>query len=136
MRPVVILRTTKNFNYGDENESTAGNENSRKPNTIMNNLPNNYLCEGSLDKMMCDALKEQNIDGSRDFFKEEEPSNFKTFEKEKTALPPQYHLESSWGKVKDRLTAFQLHSYFRGCHLKDFSLSSKLGTGISVVDDD
>ena len=58
------------------------------------------------------------------------------FEKEKRAPPPQYHLESSRGNVKDRLTAYHLQSYFGGYHLKDFGLLSKVGTGVSVVDSD
>ena len=36
----------------------------------MNELPDNYLCEGSPDKMMMDALKELDIDDIRDFLKE------------------------------------------------------------------
>ena len=54
----------------------------------------------------------------------------------KRAPPPQYHLESSRGDVKDRFTAFQLQSYFGGRQLKDYTLLSKLGTGLSVVDND
>ena len=105
-------------------------------NPIFNDLPDNYLCGGNPTKMMKEALKELNIDDIRDFLREEEPPDSKPFEKEKRAPPPQYHLESSRGDVKDRLTSFQLQSYFGGRHLKDFSLLSKLGTGLSVVDDD
>ena len=54
----------------------------------------------------------------------------------KRALPPQYHLESSRGDVKDQLTAFQLQSYFGGRKLSDHNLLSKLGTGLLVVDND
>ena len=62
------------------------------------------------------------------------PENTEQFEKEKRAPPPQYHLESSRGDVKDRLTAFELQTHFGGCQLKDFGLLSKLGTGVSVID--
>ena len=124
-------------NYGDENVSddTYGNENdvadgdARELNPIMNDLPDNYLCEGSPDKMMMEALKELNIDDIRDFLKEESPTS-KPFEKKKRAPPPRYHLESSRGDIKDRLTSFQLQSYFRGLHFTDYSLSSKVGTGL------
>ena len=112
------------------------NINSCKPNPIMNDLPGNYLCESSPDKMMHNALKELTIDDIRDFLKEEELSDYKTFEKGKRAPLPQYRLESSHGIVKDQLTVFQLRSNFGGCHCKCVSLLSKLGTGILVVDDD
>ena len=64
------------------------------------------------------------------------PEQTEQFEKEKRAPPPQYHLESSRGDVKDRLTSYQLQSYFGGRHLKDFGLLSKLGTGVFVIDSD
>ena len=86
--------------------------------------------------MMMDALKELNIDDIRDFLKEESPNFPKPFEKEQRAPPPRYHLESSCGDVKDRLTSYQIQSYFGGRHLPDYSLLSKLGTGLTVIDDD
>ena len=98
-------------------------------------LPDNYLCEGSPDKMMLEALKELNINDIKDFLKNNEPPD-KQFEKQDRAPPPQYHLESSRGDVKDRLTAYNLQTYFGGKQLKDFSLLSKLGTGLSVIDND
>ena len=58
------------------------------------------------------------------------PEKTEQFEKEKCMPPPQYHLESSRGDVKDCLTAYQLQSCFGGRHLKDFGLLSKLGTGV------
>ena len=64
------------------------------------------------------------------------PEETEQFKKERRASPPQYHLESSRGDVKDQLTAYQLQPYFGGCHLKNFGLLSKLETGISVVDSD
>ena len=64
------------------------------------------------------------------------PDKSEQFEKEKRAPPPQYHLESSCGDVKDCLTAFQLQSYFGGHKLKDFGQLSKLGTGVSIIDND
>ena len=51
----------------------------------MNELPDHYLCEGSQDKMMIDALKELNINDIWDFLKEESPTS-KPFEKEKRVL--------------------------------------------------
>ena len=85
--------------------------------------------------MMTDAFKELNIDDIQDFFQEESPT-FNPFEKEQRAPPPRYHLESSRGDVKDRLTSYQHQSYFGGRHLSDYSLLSKLGTGLTVVVDD
>ena len=70
--------------------------------------------------MMMDALKELNINDIRDFLKDIDPNKSDQFEKQKRAPPPQYHLESSRGNVKDRLTAFELQSYFGGRQLKDF----------------
>ena len=46
----------------------------------MNELPDHYLCEGSLDKMMMDALKELNIDDICDFLNKESPTS-KPFKK-------------------------------------------------------
>ena len=56
------------------------------------------------------------------------------FTKADTKPPPQYHLESSRGAVKDRLTRHTLQSYFGGRQLKDYKILSKLGTGLSVID--
>ena len=67
------LTRDEEINYGDVNESdgTYGDEigdenedaeNARDLNPIINELPDNYLCEGSPDRMMMDALKELNID--------------------------------------------------------------------------
>ena len=67
---------------------------------------------------MMEALKELNINDIKDFLNHN-PDKTKQFEKQKRAPPPQYHLESSQGDVKDRLTAFQLQSYFGGRQLKD-----------------
>lgn len=50
--------------------------------------------------------------------------------------PPYYKLESSQGDVQERVTAYQLQSYFGGRQIQDFSLLSKLGTGIRVTDND
>ena len=140
------LTCNEESNYGDRNESDStyvdegsdenvDAENAREENPLMNQLPDNYLCKGSLDKMMMNALKELNIDDIRDFLKEKSPSS-KPFEKEKRAPLPRYHLESSCGDVKDRLKSYQLQSYFGGRYLLDYSLLSKLGTGLTVTDDD
>ena len=39
---------------------------------------------------------------------------------------PQYHLESSWGDKKDRLTRHTCQSYFGGYQLKDYRILSYL----------
>ena len=98
-------------------------------------LPDRYLCEGSPDKLMLEALKELNINDLKDILRENKPPD-KQFQKEQRSPPNQYHLESSRGDVKDRLTAYQLQSYFGGRKMKDFRLLSKLGEGLSVVDND
>ena len=45
-----------NSNYGNEDDNNATNKEARKLNPIMNELPDHYLCEGFLDKMMMNAL--------------------------------------------------------------------------------
>ena len=57
----------------------------------------------------------------------------KQFIKDNRLPSPQYHLESSQGKVKNHVTALILQTHFDDQKLKDFSLSSKLKTGISIV---
>ena len=104
-----------------------------KSNCDFKGLPDNYLCGGSLDKMLIEALKKINISDIKDFFNN---NKSKPFEKQKHAPPPQYHLKSSHGDVKDQLTVLQLQSYFGGRQLKDFNLLSKLGTELSVVNND
>ena len=99
-------------------------------------LPDKYFYEGSPDKLMMEALKELNTNDIKDFLMDSSPAKTEQFEKEKRAPPSQYHLESSRGDVKDQLTSYQLQSYFGDCHLKDFGLLSKLGTGLSVIDSD
>ena len=85
--------------------------------------------------MMMDALRELNMNDIWDFLKEEYPTS-KPFVKGKRAPLRIYHLESSRGDVKDRLTPFQLQSYFGGRHLPDYSLLSKLGDGLIVIKGD
>ena len=98
-------------------------------------LPSRYLSEGLPDKLMMEALKELNIHDICDFLQENVPPD-KPFKKESRASPPNYHLESSRGTVKDRLTAHQLKTYFGGKNLRDFSVLSSLGEGLTVVDND
>ena len=53
---------------------------------------------------MMDVLKELSIDDIQDFLKENDKENTDIstpFEKQQRAPPPQYHLESSRGDVKD-----------------------------------
>ena len=47
-----------------------------------------------------------------------------------------YKLESSRGDVKERVTPYQLQSYFGGRQINDFGLLSKLGTGIKIIGND
>lgn len=49
-------------------------------------------------------------------------------------LPPQHYIESSCDDFKDCVKVYQLHSYFGGYQLKNYGLLSKLGTLLSVVD--
>ena len=49
---------------------------------------NNYLCEGSHDKMMMDSLIELNINDIRDFLKDMDPDNPKPFGK---TYAPHHH---------------------------------------------
>ena len=113
-----------NSNYGNEDDNNATDDDARELNPIVNELPDHYLCEGSPDKMMMDAFMELDIDAIWDFLKEESPTS-KPFEKEKRTPPPRYHLESSCGDVKDRLTSYQLQSYFGGRYLTDYFLLSR-----------
>ena len=85
---------------------------------------------------MLEALKELNINDIKDFLMAGGPAKTGQFKKEKRSPPPHYHLESSCGNAKDRLTSYQLQSYFWVLLLKEFGLLSKLGTGVSVVDSD
>ena len=55
------------------------------------------------------------------------------FKKIDTKPPPQYHLESSRGDTKDRLSRHTLQSYFGGRQLKDYKILENLGTGLSVI---
>ena len=56
------------------------------------------------------------------------------FTKPDTKPPPQYHLESSRGDKKDRLTRQTLQSYFSGRQLKDNKILADLGTDLLVID--
>ena len=56
------------------------------------------------------------------------------FTKTDTKPPPQYHLESSRGATKDRLTRHTLQFYFGGRQLKDYKILADLGTGLLVID--
>ena len=88
-------------------------------NNFFDKLPEKYSCEGSPDKLMLEALKELNIHDIKDFLNKAKPPD-KPFKKNTCAAPAQYHLESSRGMVKDRLSAYQLQLYFGGKKLKRF----------------
>ena len=101
-------------------------------------LPDRYTFKGTPDNSLLDVLKELNIDDIKDFLKSNEDlldhEETDQFIKDERCPPPQYDLESSRGRVKDRVTAFELQSHFGGQKLKDFSLLSQLGTGILVIE--
>ena len=59
-----------------------------------------------------------------------------TLSKEEREPPPQYHLETDYGSVKERLTRHTLQNYFGGHKLKDYGLLAGLGTGLKVIDND
>ena len=68
---------------------------------------------------MMDTLNELNINNIKDFLMATESDKSQDnlnkdqqFKKQHCVPPPQYHLESSRGDIKDCLTAFQLQSYF------------------------
>ena len=127
-------RNSSSATDNDSNNATHDSSSKDKYNCDFD-LSNNYLCGGLPDKLMMEALKELNISDIKDFLNHNHDKS-KPFEKQKCAPPPQYHLESSRGDVKDRLTAFQHQSYFGGRQLKGYTLLSKLGTRLSVVDND
>ena len=128
------FNSSDNFDdvYGDF-DAMRGSLSADKSNHDFEGLPDNYLCSGLPDTMLMEALKELNISDIKDFLNNDKS---KPFEKQKLKPPPQYHLESGHGDTKDRLTAFQLQSYFGGRQLKEHNLLSKLGTGLSVMDND
>ena len=139
LRTIIIILFFFNGDFNSTRENSAIPSSNRNSNCNEKGLPgeksllDEYVYECSPDKLIIEALKELNINDIRDFFMAGGPENTEQFEKEKRAPPPQYHLESSRGDVKERLTTYQLQSYFGGRHLKDFGLLSKLGTGISVI---
>ena len=102
-----------------------------------NDLPDRYTYEGNPDADLLQILKEMNIHDIKDFINDNEhfaqDEKDEQFTKDDRPPPPQYHLESSRGEVKDRVTANDLQTHFGGRKLKDFSLLSKLGTGISII---
>ena len=99
------------------------------------NLPDRYIYEGDVDGGLLDYLKELNIHDLRDIVGQAADSDDTSqFIKAKRSPPPPYHLESSRGDMKERVSAYDLQTHFGGRKLKDFSLLSKLGKGISVID--
>jgi hypothetical protein len=82
--------------------------------------------------MLKQALKEFDMNDIKDLMQDSgdgEPP----FEKQERKPLPQYHLESSRGDIIECHTNHTLQSYFGGRQLKDYTLLSKLGTGISVI---
>ena len=125
--------SSSSANNIDDFDGTHNSSPKNKSNRDFEGLPDNYLCGGLPNKMSMEALKELNISDIKEFLNNDTSKRFK---KQKRAPPPQYHLESNGGDVKDRLIAFQLQFNFGGCQLRDYNLLSKLGTGLSVVDND
>ena len=104
-----------------------------QPSSCDEPFDDDYLCEGDPGEMLKQALTELDVNDIRDFLNDGSNSDM-PFEKQLRAPPPQYHLESSRGDVKERLTNHTLQSYFGGRQLQDYGVLSQLGTGISVVD--
>ncbi|OEU11655.1 hypothetical protein FRACYDRAFT_244773 [Fragilariopsis cylindrus CCMP1102] len=96
-------------------------------------MGDDYLCEGDPGEMLKQALKELDMNDIKDLMQDSD-TDAPLFEKQERKPPLQYHLESSRGDVIERLTNHTLQSYFGGRQLKDYRLLSKLGTGISVID--
>ena len=105
---------TRNSSFADnDNNSSSSDSNKGHNNDISSSsgstkglpgkqaLPDKFFCEGLPDKLMMEALKELNINDVKDFLMAGGQENTEQFEKEKRAPPPQYHLESSRGDVKD-----------------------------------
>lgn len=82
--------------------------------------------------MFKQSLKELDINDIKDLM-QDSTIDLPPFEKQERKPPPQYHLGTSCGDVIERLTNHTLQSYFGGRQLQDYRLLSKLGTGISVI---
>ena len=127
----------------DELKQALGNinkpETSVKPNDpTESQLDDRYTYEGNIDDLLLARLKELNITDIKEIITDnlgDQANPNEPFQKEDRAPPPQYHLESSRGDVKTRVTPFDLKSHFGGRKLHDFSLLSKLGTGLTIVND-
>ena len=78
------------------------------------------------------SLTELNIHDINDVLGRNDNPTTQEFGKQDRAPPPPYHLETSRGEMKERVTAYDLQTHFGGRQLKDFGLLSKLGTGIFV----
>lgn len=100
---------------------------------FLTKLPEKYLCKGSPNKLMLEGLKELNIHDIQDSLNKAKPTD-KPFKKDTHTVPAQYHLESSCGTVKDRLSVYQLKLYFGGKKLKYFCVLSSLRDGLTIVD--
>ena len=67
----------------EESEKSRDNSREEFHDTV---LPDRYLCEGSPDKLMLEALKELNINDLKDILRENEPRD-KQFQKEEQSPP-------------------------------------------------
>ena len=92
-----------------------------------------FIQEGIITDEMKQFLKKLTVADIRDFLSKEN-TNESPFPKEDRVPPPQYHLESSRGEVKDRFPSHTLELYFGGRTLKYFKLLSQLGEGLIVID--
>ena len=112
--------TTKNDEYTDKRDDKDTNYDKLEADlqSAFDRFDKEYLEDISDDETVC----ANNCNQGKEFLKTS------------TKPPPQYHLESSQGDKDDWLTRHTLQSYFGGRKLKDYKILSKLGTGLSVID--
>ena len=95
-----------------------------------------YISESFAAKDLKQFLQGLTPSDIQDFIADNETSNHNLPHVDQTYPPPMYHIKSSWGDVKERVTSYDLQSYFGGRQLQGFSLLSRLGTGIRSVGND
>ena len=102
----------------------------------MQDLDPRFIAEGKIDREMISHLQKLvDADPTLSDLDEDPVDKPTAFQKDDRAPPPQYYLESSRGNAKHRVTSHQLRNQFGGRKIHDFALLSKLGTGISVIEE-
>ena len=119
----------------------SGNEScdNKETRTCRNSPANNrFIEEGNPDNVICDYLAGLTIHNICKYRNDTklESTNSETMDCVAISPPPQYHLESSKGDVKEGITRYALQDYFGGRQLADFSVLSLLGTGLNVINND